>query len=307
MTYGQPQGNVQIETTGTVPIVTLMVIFGFVIVFALMSTNRVELWEPHALAQRWMDINSFTAVSMQTWFVNGQWDKITGNLPMASMASYAGWQVIGNCYFLWWFGAKVEQKMGAGRYFFLVLLAMFVPYLALWQDRYQVADDTHFYGPLYIIVCVIGASFLFPEPKEINTQWFKQTRGEIFVREEKQDFTKKYAKQNVGLWLIIFVVYEAACWFFSIKVTPGYMTFHWMPTLVALVLGYGMTAFMVWSATGSLQDGALKLMTIRKYNQILKLDVGHEVAIRGTSMAMGLPEERVKAWVAQQKGKMGVR
>ena len=48
-------------------------------------------------------------------------------------------------------------------------------------------------------------------------------------------------------------------------------------------------------------------MCIRKYNQILKLDVGHDVAIRGTSMALGLPEERVKEWVSQQKGKMSVK
>lgn len=306
MTYGGGQQNVQIDTQGTVPIVTLLVIFGFVVAFALMSTNRVELWEPHALAQRWMDINSFTAISMQTWFTNGQWDKISGNLPMASMASFAGWQCIGNCFFLWFFGAKVEQKMGAGRYFFLIILAMFVPLLALWWDRYQVADATHFYGPAYIILAVMAAALLFPEPKKINTQWFKQTRGEIFTREEKADFTKKYTP-NVKLFFLVFIAYEAGCWYWSNTVTPGYQTFHWVPAVTALIMGYGMTAFMVWSATGSLQDGALKLMTIRKYNQMLKLDVGHEVAVRGTSMALGLPEERVNMWVAEQKGKMGVR
>ncbi len=309
MTYGHnpPGGNVQIETQGAIPIVTLMIIFGFVTAFAFMSTNRVELWEPHALAQSWMDKNAFTAISMQQWVVNQEWEKIFGQLPLASMASFAGWQVIGNSYFLWFFGSKVEQKMGPGRYFLLLLLAMYVPYIALWQEGYKTLDSNHYYGPCFLLMTVLGAYFLFPEPKEINTRWFKATRGEIFTREDKQDFTKKYNKRNVKVYILLFFLFEAGLYFFSIKITPGYLTFHWMPTLVGIILGYAITAFMVWSATGSLQDGAIKLMCIRKYNQILKLDVGHEVAVRGTSMALGLPEERVNEWVSQQKGKMGVR
>ncbi|MBX9692822.1 MAG: hypothetical protein K2Z81_10590, partial [Cyanobacteria bacterium] len=70
--------------------------------------------------------------------------------------------------------------------------------------------------------------------------------------------------------------------------------------------GYLITLFMVWSATGDLKEGALKLMVIRRYNDMLKLDINHELAIRGTSLALGLPEDRVKLWIRQQKGKMKV-
>jgi len=47
-------------------------------------------------------------------------------------------------------------------------------------------------------------------------------------------------------------------------------------------------------------------MCIRKYNDTLKLDVGHDAAVRTTAMALGLPEDRVKQWVAKQKGKMRI-
>lgn len=61
---------------------------------------------------------------------------------------------------------------------------------------------------------------------------------------------------------------------------------------------------MVWNATGSLKDGALRLQTVRMYNDILKLDVGHDTAIKGTKeVALGLPPERVKEWVIAQKAK----
>lgn len=307
MTYGQSGNDVQIDTQGAIPIVTMMVIFGFVVAYAFMSTNKIELWEPHALAQRWMDNNSFTAITMQQWIVNQQWEKIFGQLPMASMAAFAGFQVIGNSYFLWFFGSKVEQKMGAGRYFLLCLAAMYIPYVVLWYEGYRLADANHYYGPCFLILTVLGAYFLFPEPKEINTKWFKQSRGEIFVRDQQKDLTKKYEKRNVKLYILLFALYEVGLYFYSIKITAGYLTFHWLPALAGLIMGYLVAGFLVWSATGSLQDGAIKLMCIRKYNQILKLDVGHDVAIRGTSMALGLPEERVKEWVSQQKGKMSVK
>lgn len=317
MTYGNQGQDIQIENAATVPVVTLMFIFAFVTAFAVMSTNRVELLQPHQLAQRWMDINAFHLGTMSEWwnasntgnivsdFFGKNWGKITTNLPVSSCASFTGWQLALNCYFLWYFGANVEQKMGGGRYLFLLLLAMFVPLLALFF--FETPDGIYYYGPINLIMAVLGAAFLFRPPKEINTQWFKQTRGEIFVRQEKQDFTKKYNRRNIWLWIIFFIIYEAGSWYFSKTVTGGYMTFHWLPAMVAFIGGYGITAMMIWSATGSLEDGALKLMTIRKYNSILKLDVGHDVAIRGTSMAMGLPEERVQQWVMQQKGKMGIK
>jgi hypothetical protein len=48
-------------------------------------------------------------------------------------------------------------------------------------------------------------------------------------------------------------------------------------------------------------------MCVKMYNDILRLDVGHETAVKGTAHALGLPPERVKEWIAKQKGKMSVR
>ena len=45
----------------------------------------------------------------------------------------------------------------------------------------------------------------------------------------------------------------------------------------------------------------MRLITVKMYNDIIKLDVGHETAIKGTAHALGLPPERVKEWVGKQK------
>ena len=103
------------------------------------------------------------------------------------------------------------------------------------------------------------------------------------------------------------MVYEAGVWFFTKTFSPEYHVMHLYPILGAFFVGYTFALFLVYSATGDLKEGPLKLMTIRRYNDILKLDVGHEMAVRGTSMSMGLPEERVREWVAKQKGKMKIR
>ncbi|MEZ4545098.1 MAG: hypothetical protein R3C24_14530 [Cyanobacteriota/Melainabacteria group bacterium] len=75
---------------------SVMMIFGFVVLCFYEHQPESSSWEPHALAQRWMDNNSFTAISMQQWIVAQQWEKIFGRLPMATMAAFARFQVIGN-------------------------------------------------------------------------------------------------------------------------------------------------------------------------------------------------------------------
>ncbi|QQR56741.1 MAG: hypothetical protein IPG59_17325 [Candidatus Melainabacteria bacterium] len=45
MSYSAPV-KVEIETQGSIPWITIMLIFGFVIVYAMMSQTRLEAWTP---------------------------------------------------------------------------------------------------------------------------------------------------------------------------------------------------------------------------------------------------------------------
>jgi membrane associated rhomboid family serine protease len=302
----QQQQDVQFETQGVVPIATMLLIFCMVIVFAMMCQHRMEFWTSHPAQLNWaQNSSSVQAVNVATWVRDGNFQRLISQLAMASVAALTGWQLVANCYFTWVFGSTVEQKLGMGRYMILVMLAIFVPYgLVSWQAVNTGDLNTYYYGPLYIIAALMGAGMVFPEEKKIRF-WFKKTRGEIFTRAPSQSASAKF-KVNTSLLSCLFILYEAGLWYYCTKFTSDFQSFHVWGAVGAIVVGYGVAFFLVWSATGDLREGPVKLMCIRKYNDTLKLDVGHEAAVRTTAMALGLPEDRVKQWVAKQKGKMRI-
>lgn len=307
MQQQQQQIDVQIETQGIVPIATMLLIFCMVIVFAMMCQHRMEFWTTHSAALNWaQNSSSVQGVNVLQWLRDQNWQRLLSQIAMASCASLTGWQLVANCYFSWVFGSTVEQKLGAGRFMLLVVLAMYVPYALVVYNCLKGTGDAsaYFYGPVYLISALVGAGMVFPEEKKIR-YWFKKTRGEIFSRAPAASASSKF-KVNTALLSCLFVVYEVGVWYYASKFTPDFQTFHWWGLAAAIVLGYGLAYFLVWSATGDLREGPVKLMCIRKYNDTLKLDVGHDAAVRTTAMALGLPEDRVKQWVAKQKGKMKI-
>jgi len=302
----QQSMDVQIETQGIVPIATMLLIFCMVIVFAMMCQHRMEFWQPHAAMLNWAQNSaSIQAVNVATWTRDGDFQRLLSQLAMGSLAALTGWQLVANCYFTWVFGSTVEQKLGMGRYMLLVILAFYIPYGVVAWDAIKTGDlSTYFYGPVYVIAALMAAGMVFPEEKKIR-YWFKKTRGEIFTRAPAQSASAKF-KVNTALLSCLFILYEAGVWYYASKFTTDFKSVHIYGAIAAMVLGYGTAWFLVWSATGDLREGPVKLMCIRKYNDTLKLDVGHEAAVRTTAMALGLPEDRVKQWVAKQKGKMKI-
>lgn len=298
--------DVQIETQGAVPIATMLLIFCMVIVFSQMCQTRMEFWNAHIGLLNWSQNNcSVQALNAMTLMKESNFSKLFTQIALASLASLTGWQLVANSYFTWFFGSTLEQKLGPGRIMMLMMLAMIVPYGAIIWDCQRTGDlGTYYIGPLYLIGALYGAGMVFPEEKKIN-YWFKKSRGEIFSREPQKSASAKF-KVNTNLLSCIFILYEAGVWYFTGKFTPDFKTFHWIGVVSSILLGYGVAFSMVWSATGDLREGPVKLMVIRKYNDTLKLDVGHDAAVRTTAMALGLPEDRVKQWVAKQKGKMKI-
>lgn len=308
MPQNKPNSNldVQIETQGAVPIATMLLIFCMVIVFSMECQTKMEFWSAHQGVLNWAQNNSAVqAVNVSTWLRDQNFQKLISQIGLASIASMTGWQLVANCYFTWFFGSTLEQKLGPGRILMLIMLAMYIPYGFVVWDCLRTGDIGSYYiGPLYVISALYGAGMVFPEQKKIN-YWFKKSRGEIFSREPQKAASAKF-KVNAGLVSCVFILYEAGVWYYTGKFTPDFKTFHWVGAMAAIFVGYGVAFSMVWSATGDLREGPVKLMVIRKYNDTLKLDVGHEAAVRTTAMALGLPEDRVKQWVAKQKGKMRI-
>ncbi len=300
----QGNTNVQIETQQAIPIITMLLVFGMVIVFYLMEQNRMEFWMPNVGANNWMERNSIQAITMAQWLRDQNWGRLASQFPIAALASFTGWQLLLNAYFTWVFGSTIEQKLGPAHYITLTIAAIYLPYFLIAYLHYKAVDATYFFGSAYLLLAFIGAGWVFPEEKKIR-QWFRKSRGEIFSRQAAPDAASRF-KVNTSLFSMIFIGYQGGLWFFTDKFTTGFKTIDIYGAIFAVLFGYGLAYFLVWSATGDLKEGPVKLMCIRKYNDCVKLDVGHELAVRSTSMALGLPEERVRQWVSEKKGKMKV-
>jgi hypothetical protein len=234
-------------------------------------------------------------------------ENLTKYLTIAFISTFASFdliQVAGHCYFLWAFGASLEQRIGMGRYLMLAILGILTPWLVLNLELAGHNPGICYFGPAFLVCTFLGATFVFPPEKTINTEWFKSSRGKIFAPPNELDLTSKY-QFKPNLFLFLFVAFEAFVWFYY-RSYPTLKTISPLAAIISIVIGYAIVAILVFSATGSFKDGPIRLMTVKMYNDMLKLDVGHEVAIRGTSQAMGLPPERVREWVLAQKGKMTI-
>ena len=231
---------------------------------------------------------------------------------ISSFASADRYQVVISCYFLWVFGASMEQRLGFARFFMLILMAVLLPWFLVGFQEASRDPSSTYYSPFLLLSTLVGASFVFPPEKKINANWFKSARGDIFAKPQEVDLMARYQFKPM-LFLSLFIVFQAGIYFYNVGLAslipafhPGLKTISLLAAAGAVLLGYVSVSLIVWSTTGSLKDGPMRLITVKMYNDILKLDVGHEMAIRGTSQALGLPPERVKEWVMKQKGKMRV-
>jgi transposase-like protein len=48
------------------------------------------------------------------------------------------------------------------------------------------------------------------------------------------------------------------------------------------------------------------LEAIKRYNELVDLDVSPDDAIKGTARAMGLPNEQIRDWVTKNKGRLRI-
>lgn len=303
--------KIKFEQQQVVPIGTMLLIFLCAVTYvqAAQGAGQTENWiTNHGFIGPQAGKNLSDALSLLRLGAFSEFQtsitQILTNCYYATFASLDVYQVAANCYFLWAFGASVEPRVGIGRFMMLAMLGIALPWLVVTYEASR--DPGHvIYGPALLICSFIGATFVFPPEKKINTEWFKSSRGNIFAKPTGEDMTSKFQFKPV-LFTIIFIAYQGFIAFWTSHNYPALKNYAVIGEIGAMLLGYVAVSVMVWSATGSLADGPMRLMCVKMYNDILRLDVGHEMAIKGTSMSLGLPPERVREWVAAQKGKMKI-
>lgn len=303
MSYGHQTArpDIKFETKPVIPIFTCLMVFLCVVSYAL-TINSFNIW---------VDNNTFEVTTVLVKWKTGQYSDLIKLLATATFAQGHWILCICNAYFIWCFGSSLEQKLGVFRFMLIAIVAMLVPWVFMVFDTQKMQQVMHYFGPGMMIATMVGACLVFPPDRKVVFGQMFRPRGEIFKKEEETDITARYAfdpKKYLAIW----VLYEVAAHVWVQRLLPilpkefnsDVDTVRIIPMVLSLATGYAVVALAVYSATGSLREGPIKLMAIKRYNELLKLDVSHDEALLGTSFTLGLPLERVKDWVQKQKGKM---
>lgn len=165
-----------------------------------------------------------------------------------------------------------------------------------------------------LLCTIIGCYMVFPPvPKSVIGKGNIRPKNEIFRRGERADPLDKYIANPytfVGVFAAVQVLLHL---WITIGFTDYFKPMHgydvWLlvPSLVCVAFGYGLGQLFLNSATAHFKEGPLTLAALKRYYELMELDVNHDEAIRGTARTLGLPVEKVREWVAKNKGKLRVK
>lgn len=298
--------KIKFEDRPTFPLITAVIVFLYVFVYWMVANNKIVANDK--LIEIWVDHNVWQTTTAVELVRSGKWQQLLSMVVLSTFAQINLWQLVGNMYFTWVFGTIVERRLEFGRYMVLVILGIFAPWLVLGIDTYLKASDSiYYFGPVYLITTILGAYLVFPPEKRIRLgSSMPKPRNEIFRRDPPVDITKKF---GISPWnfIVFFVAFEIVAHFFVVNTWTGYDTVRLWPLAAALAIGYGIAWALICSITGVIREGPLKLLALRRYRELMRLDIKHEDALKGTSQALGLPYEKVRDWIAKTKNTMHVR
>jgi membrane associated rhomboid family serine protease len=306
---GQPSGNqqVQFEDKPGTPVFTFLMILALLGVFYMAATGRVEPW---------LSRNCFQEAAVLRIMHQADYGKLVGLIMTSTFASFHILPMALNMYFLWVFAKHTEQKLGPGRFLLLLAIAIFAPWVMGYFDLQRQPNlfEVYFLSPAMMLCTIIGCYMVFPPiPKSKVGAGNIRPRNEIFRRGQRADPLDKYIA-NPYTFVGVFAGFQIAMHLWItigctdlFKPLPGYDMIMPIPALISIALGYGLGQVFLQSATQSFKEGPLTLAALKRYHELIELDVNHDEAIRGTARTLGLPYEKVRDWVQKNKGKLRVK
>ncbi|MBI2811002.1 MAG: hypothetical protein HYX67_09270 [Candidatus Melainabacteria bacterium] len=300
---------IEIQEKPTAPVFTFMMIFGLLGCYSMPTFlhQRIDFWLSH---------NSYQ--QLHTMELLRKMD-IGGLLTMTTAANFCSFHIVEmafNIYFFWVFSKHTEQKLGPARFILLLVIALYIPWVITYFDMLRQPNLIELYvlSPAMMLCTIIGCYMVFPPvPKSVLGQGNIKNRNEIFRRGERADPLDKYIANPytfVGVFAAVQVLMHL--WMtigFTdyFKPVPGYDVWLLVPSLCCFGVGYALGQVFLKSATAHFKEGPLTLAALKRYYELLELDVNHDEALRGTARTLGLPYEKVREWVAKNKGKLRVK
>ena len=70
---------------------------------------------------------------------------------------------------------------------------------------------------------------------------------------------------------------------------PGFDTYPAFPCIVGGLIGYALGSMLQAQASAGLKESPMTLSAVKRYHELVDMDVTHEDALRGTARTLGLP------------------
>ncbi|HEY9682602.1 MAG TPA: rhomboid family intramembrane serine protease [Oculatellaceae cyanobacterium] len=307
-----PGGKVEFDEKGnSAALFTILMILAVAGCYA-MGAKKEEFWLAH---------NCWSIGSMADLIQSHNYGALINPLLLSNFASFNMLHMGLTMYFFWVFGGHIESRIGTARYLPLVLFGCTLPWLLLQFEAGSMRSMTYF-GALFIQCAIIGGYVVIPpKPLKAYGQGTVQPKNQIFKKEERKDPRSKYIA-NPLTFIAVFVGCQAFFHFWCNTGIPNpiqqgtwwlapfgktFDTFRLFPCILAFAIGYAVASMSVASASQALNEGPLAVQALRRYRELLDLDVKHEEALRGTARTLGLSYDKTKELIARNKNKMRIK
>ena len=304
-------GPVEFEDSASKPLFTIMMIMGC-LYYYIQTGKAVEF----ALSHNCWSVNNINeAIHASNWVGLGN------ILLFSNFGSFNMFHMGLSLYFIWVFGSHLEGRLGSGRYLLLVILGMTMPWLVLQWDA-QGVPSTTFFGDSFLCFCMVGGYIIVPPVplKKFGTGNITQ-KHVVRKKEHKHDMRAKWIA-NPWMFIGTFLVAQIGFHFwvtmgvrnpmdptkyFLEPLSAQFDTFRLLPSIIALGCGYMIAQMAVNSAQQAFNEGPMALSAIKRYRELLELDVKHDDAVKGTARTLGLSYEKTKELINRNKNKMRIK
>ncbi len=225
-------------------------------------------------------------------------------------------QLGASVYFLCLFGIPVEKRLAPGRFLLLVCVAAVLPWCVqifdawrapVWPIPFEHEKSTvSFFGLTSIILALAGAYLVLVPKKEkdpTQSRLYRKDRAEIFNRGQAKPMTEKFGL-SPNVFFAAFIVAVIVQHYCLILLTKDYDSIGLFAGLISLGIGYATASFISIGIEDTFQEHPLKHAAVKKYYELMDLDVSHDNAIKGSAKSLGLPDYQVEGWVKKNKGKL---
>lgn len=294
-------------------------VFSVILVLLLILTYSIEhgLLGGNGKVEPWLMTNAYSLPKATALLAKKDYGGMMLMGYNSTFASFDMIQMAFNMYFFWVFGKHVEVKLGVGRYLLLILLGIYVPIIALHYDVSRTHNDFSWITTSFLASTIIGAYIVFPpipKSKIGRGETGARPKNEIFRKGGRPDPLDKYVA-NPYMFVLTFAVIQFLLhyWvtmqkeFWIFKPMPGVDILAIIPMVAGAAIGYVMGWGLQQQANAALQESPMTLAAVKRYHELVDLDVCHDDALKGTARTLGVPYDKVKEWVAKNKGSMRIK